>query len=141
MRIILTRLPAGKPGLAAAWRYTAAVAQAVAFLDDLMFLSRIREAARPLGVDLAACRRVDELVAACRQGARMVFVDLDSPRVPSAEALDALRADPSLAGLPVVGFVSHVHAERIRAARDHGITRVLARSAFVQELPALLAGR
>jgi CheY-like chemotaxis protein len=112
---------------------------AVAFLDDLMFLSRIREAARPLGVELETCRRVDDLLAACRKGGRVVFLDLDSQRLPTAEAVAALRGDASLAGVPIVGFVSHVHTERIRAARDLGVTRVLARSAFVQELPGLLS--
>jgi len=51
----------------------------------------------------------------------------------------ALRADPSLASLPVVAFLSHVHAERADAARAAGCTRVLARGAFVQELPRLIA--
>jgi hypothetical protein len=44
-------------------------------------------------------------------------------------------------GRRVVGFVSHVDAERIAAAREAGIGEVLARSRFVEILPALLAGR
>lgn len=115
------------------------MAAAAALVDDLMFASRIREAARPLGVEVRVCRRVDDLLAACAGGAGLVFVDLDSARLPTEDAVRSLRGDPALAGLPVVGFVSHVHADRIQAAREFGVTRVLARSAFVQELPALLS--
>jgi CheY-like chemotaxis protein len=115
------------------------MAAAAALVDDLMFVSRIREAARPLGIEVRVCRRAEDLLAACTAGAGLVVVDLDSARLPTEDAVRRLRADPALADLPVVGFVSHVHADRIQAARGFGVTRVLARSAFVQELPALLS--
>ena len=56
-----------------------------------------------------------------------------------AAALAELRGEPSLAGLPVVGFFSHVEAQRGREAAAAGCTTVLPRSAFVQKLDALLA--
>jgi CheY-like chemotaxis protein len=115
------------------------MATVVAFMDDLLFLSRIREAAKGAGIEVKSARNVEQLRAAA-PGAAKVFVDLDSGRLPTAEALAALKADPALASVPVVGFFSHVHVERAAAARQAGATRVLARSAFVQELPALLAG-
>jgi CheY-like chemotaxis protein len=111
----------------------------VALVDDLMFLSRIREAARGAGAAVRAARGTTDLVSGARDGGQLVLVDADSSRLPWAEAVGALRADPSLAALPVVAFVSHVHAERAEAARAAGCTRVLSRSAFVQELPRLLA--
>jgi CheY-like chemotaxis protein len=84
-------------------------------------------------------RRVPDLLEACRGGARLVLMDLDSPRLPVMEALSTVCADPSFAGLRIVGFFSHVHAERGRQARAAGCTDVLPRSAFVEELPGLLA--
>jgi CheY-like chemotaxis protein len=109
----------------------------LALVDDLMFLSRIREAARGSGVEVRTARTAPEAREAAR-GARVVFVDLESARLPTTEALLALRAEPDLASLPVVGFLGHLQAERAKEARTWGVTRVLARSAFVQELPALL---
>jgi DNA-binding NarL/FixJ family response regulator len=111
----------------------------VALVDDLMFLSRIREAARRQSLEVRAVRTADALVDACRAGARVVIVDLDSRRLPAAEALSALRADPALAEVPTIGFFSHVETERAREARDNGCRTVLPRSAFVQRLDALLA--
>jgi CheY-like chemotaxis protein len=110
----------------------------VAFVDDLMFLSRIREAAKVRGLEVQGARTVADLLTACREPTRLVIMDLDRARPPAAEALAALRAEPALAGLPIVGFFSHVHAERGRQAREAGCTRALPRSVFVQELDALL---
>jgi CheY-like chemotaxis protein len=114
-----------------------AVPTVVAFMDDLLFLSRIREAAKALNVEVRSARKVDQLVAAAA-GSRLVLMDLDSTRLPTPEGLKALRSDPSLALVPVVGFFSHVHPERAQEARARGVVRVLPRSAFVQELPGLL---
>jgi CheY-like chemotaxis protein len=114
-------------------------AAVVALVDDLMFLSRIREAARGRALEVKAVRRAADAVAGARAGARLVILDLDSPRLPSTETLAALRAEPDLAGLPVVGFFSHVEAQRGKDAARAGCTTVLPRSAFVQRLDALLA--
>ncbi len=118
--------------------YTASVPPVIAYMDDLMFLSRVREAAKAQGLEVRGVRTLPELQQACSPPPRLVLMDLDSPRLPATEALAVLRADPSLAGVPVVGFFSHVHGERARAAQAAGCT-VLARSAFVQKLPELLA--
>jgi len=111
----------------------------IALVDDLMFLSRIREAARGCGAVVGAARAALDLVAGARAGARLVLVDADSSRLPWADAVRALRSEAPFASLPVVAFVSHVHPERAEEARAAGCSRVLARGAFVQELPRLLA--
>ena len=110
----------------------------VAFVDDLMFLSRIREAGRARGVEVIGARTVADLLAACRESPRLVILDLDRARPPASEALAALRAEPALGSVPLVGFFSHVHAERGREAREAGCT-TMPRSVFEQELDALLA--
>jgi CheY-like chemotaxis protein len=111
----------------------------IALVEDLLFTSRIREAARGQAVDVRTLRRVDDVVAALRAGAALLLVDADSDRLPWAEAIAAARRDPATPAVPVVAFFSHVHAERAAAARAGGASRVLARSAFVQELPRLLS--
>lgn len=112
------------------------MAPVVAFVDDLMFLSRIREAAARQQVEVQSARKVPQLLSACAEGARLVILDLDSPRLDTAGALAALQAD--FAGLPVIGFFSHVDVEKARNAQAAGCGRVLPRSAFVQKLDALL---
>jgi CheY-like chemotaxis protein len=111
----------------------------IALVEDLLFTSRIREAARGQAVEVRTLRRVDDVVAAVRAGAALLLVDADSDRLPWAEAIAAVRRDPATAAVPVVAFLSHVHAERAATARSEGASHVLARSAFVQALPRLLA--
>jgi CheY-like chemotaxis protein len=106
--------------------------QVLVLADDLMFVSRVREAARGLDLEVKTVRQPPDEVA---PEARLALVDLD--RFGDPAVLGRLRG--ALGDHPLVGFVSHVHADRARQARDAGCTRVLARSAFVQELPAMLA--
>jgi CheY-like chemotaxis protein len=113
----------------------------LALVDDLLFLSRIREAARGSGLEVRAVRRPSELIAGVRDGGQLVLVDADSGRLPWADAVTALRREPSRGAtpVPVVAFFSHVDAERAEEARAAGCDRVIARGAFVKDLPQILA--
>jgi CheY-like chemotaxis protein len=113
----------------------------LALVDDLMFLSRIREAGRGAEVEVRTVRTSEALVAACREGRpAVVLADLDSTRLPVMAAIAALRAETDLADVKIVGFVSHMNADRAQSGREAGCTLVLARSAFVQDLPEILRG-
>ena len=110
-------------------------------VDDLMFASRISSAAKALGVEIAFARSPEAIVEAVRTRApRLVILDLNSVKVRPLEAIAALKADPALAAVPTVGFVSHVQTELIGEARQAGVDQVMARSAFVSQLPQLLQG-
>jgi CheY-like chemotaxis protein len=113
--------------------------QLVALMDDLMFLSRIREAARGTAVEVKSVRGTAQLLAAAREDARLVVVDAETPRVPWREALAALRADPAGRQIEVIAFLGHERADLAEAARASGASRVMARGAFVRELPRLVA--
>jgi CheY-like chemotaxis protein len=114
----------------------------LALVDDLLFLSRIREAARrgDGDVEVRPVRRPAQLVEGVREGARLVLVDADSTRLPWVEAVAALREEePGGSSPPIVAFFSHVNTDRAERAQAAGCDRVLARGAFVKELPSLLA--
>jgi CheY-like chemotaxis protein len=111
----------------------------VAFMDDLLFLSRIKDAAHSAGLQVQSVREPAALVEACRvRRPVLVFVDLESSRLASLAAVAAVREDPELASIPVVGFLGQAEAEGARAAQEAGCTRVLSRCAFVLELPSLI---
>jgi DNA-binding NarL/FixJ family response regulator len=77
----------------------------------------------------------------CAAGPRcyLVIFDLDREALDPLSAVREIKAQPDLAHVFTVGFVSHVHTDTIEAARHAGIDLVLARSAFVGRLPQLLA--
>ena len=111
----------------------------IALLDDLIFLSRIRSAAAATGTRVVRLGDGAALVDTCRrERPALVLADLDAERVGAADALAALRAEADLGDVPAIGFFSHVREDRAEAARAAGFDRVLARGAFVRELPELL---
>jgi DNA-binding NarL/FixJ family response regulator len=106
---------------------------------DLVFASRIRATAQALGIDVRVLSRPAALLEAARNSPpRLILVDLDARGWDPAGIVREIKDDARTADTRVVGFVSHVHEAAIQAARDAGADRVLARSAFVRELPELL---
>jgi PleD family two-component response regulator len=109
-------------------------------VDDLMFASRISTTAKAVGAAIQFTRSVESVLAAARASTpSLVILDLNSVRIHPLAIVEALRNDPVLASVPTIGFVSHVDTATVDAARRAGVGRVLARSAFVAQLPQLLA--
>jgi hypothetical protein len=102
----------------------------IVLVKDLMFLSRIGNTAQTLGIPIRSLR--DPAKLASEKGCRCI-VDLNLEG-----ALDAAVAWKQATGKQVLGFVSHVDTETINRAKSLGVDSVLARSAFVQSLPAIL---
>ncbi|MFO7259926.1 MAG: hypothetical protein DIU52_002140 [bacterium] len=112
----------------------------LALAADLLFASRIRATAAAIGATVHLVRSAEELLARARETSpRLVLIDLQARAGDPADAIRRLRAAPETAAVPIIAFGPHVSREAIEAARAAGATRVLARSAFVRELPGLLA--
>jgi hypothetical protein len=97
---------------------------------DLLLGSRITAAAQSAGVSFKVVRDAAKL--ADQPGERLI-VDLNQDG-----AVDAAAAWKQAGAGEVIGFVSHVDADTIAAARQAGLDQVLARSQFVARLPALV---
>jgi hypothetical protein len=97
---------------------------------DLMFSSKIAATARAQNTAIKLLR--DPAKLAGEAGARLI-VDLNLDG-----AIPAAIAWKQSSGGEVFGFVSHVDAAAIAAAREGGIDRVMPRSEFVRVLPELL---
>ena len=109
-------------------------------VDDLLFRSKISTAAKAAGAVIRAATTPDGAIEQARsQRPALIVLDLDSARTQPLEVLRRLAADATLASVPTLGFVSHVHTDVIRDARARGIGEVMARSAFVAALPQILA--
>lgn len=110
----------------------------LAVVDDLIFLSKIQQTARQVGVPVEVLEpamvegRMSEL------GAKSIIIDLNHRSGRAVEVARAIKSNPVTRGVQVVGFLSHVQTELAAAAREAGCDMVLARSAFVQQLPQLL---
>jgi CheY-like chemotaxis protein len=112
----------------------------LAVLDDLMFTSKIKTTATPLGVPIVFARSSAAALAEMRKAPpALVIFDLNNPRTDPLGTVKAMKADPALAGIPTLGFVSHVQTDLIEAARQAGVGEVVARSAFAGGLAEILS--
>src|SRR5688500_3230563 len=109
-------------------------------VDDLMFVSKISAAAKALKLDVVFERVGDQVVPRVRADRpSLVIFDLNSTRLDPLDAIAAIKQDPALAAVRTIGYVSHVDAATIAAARAAGVDEVLARSAFVGRLGDILS--
>ena len=114
----------------------------LAVLDDLMFSSKIKTAANHIGVDLRFSRSLEGAIETMRKNPpTLVIFDLNNTRIGPLAIVAAMKQDASLAGVPTLGYASHVQTDVINAARQAGVGEVLARSAFTQQLGEILSGR
>lgn len=109
-------------------------------VPDLFFAARIAEVARATGVplDSLADGGADVLARLRHEPPGLVILDLAAPAaLPLARAI---RGEPVLAGVRLVGFYPHVDVATRAAAQAAGVDDVLPKSAFTRRLAELLAG-
>jgi CheY-like chemotaxis protein len=112
----------------------------VAAVEDMFFSAKIEGAARQAGVSLKLALDAQQLGDCLKiQVPALIIVDLNSRTCDPIESIRRIKADVSLASVPVIGFFSHVQVELERAARGAGCDQVLARSAFSSKLQKILA--
>ena len=108
--------------------------------DNLMTSSQVSAKLSQLGfapeVISSAAGAVEHLAA---EPPAVVLVNLTADRLQPLEIVRAIKAEPRLAELPVIGFTGHTEAARIEAGRAAGCDRVVANSAVTGDLRAVLS--
>jgi len=113
----------------------------VCFIDDLFFLAKIQETARKLGVKVefakAEKETLDRLTSDEEQKPSLIIFDLNNanakPLITIPKLKSKLKKQTS-----IVGFLSHLQGDLKVKAQEAGCDMVVPRSAFSQNLPALL---
>ncbi|MBA3514258.1 MAG: response regulator [Pyrinomonadaceae bacterium] len=112
----------------------------IAAVDDMFFASKIRATAEHLGVDVRFARNVDSLLTSARESkADLIIVDLHAQKLDPIALATALKSDPELQAIVLLGFFSHVQTDLMREATKAGYDRVMPRSAFSNDLATILA--
>jgi DNA-binding NarL/FixJ family response regulator len=108
----------------------------VALMDDLFFQMKLAETAKQLGVELKVATNGDALMDLMESHPKLVIVDLNARSHPiqTIEMLRLVRKE-----VRVVGFLSHVQVELAAQAQKAGCDEVMPRSAFTQNLAAILS--
>jgi PleD family two-component response regulator len=114
----------------------------VAVIDDLMMRSRVSTATKGTSTDVRFVSGEEQIVALASSSPSpsLFIVDLNSRGIDPLALISRFKTTPALSTVRVLGFVSHVDVATIAAARAAGIDEVVARSAFVDHLPDVIAG-
>ncbi len=108
----------------------------VALVDDLFFQMKVAETAKHLGLELKVATNGDALLGLLEPPPKLVIVDLNSRSQPLA-AIERVRAKQK--DLRIIGFLSHVQRDLATQAQAAGCDEVMPRSAFTQNLAAILS--
>lgn len=107
--------------------------------SDLLFRSRIDDAARHANVPLRVAKSMEQLERhLSKEAPALAIVDLESDTIDTAAAIRRLRAMPGGESLRIVAYAGHTNLDAIKGGRDAGAGVVLARSGFIAQLPTLL---
>ena len=110
----------------------------VAVLSDLMFIVKIQDAAKRVGLPVVFVKTSEDAIAAARKQPAVILLDLNAPNLDVLSLISALKAEVQTSNISLVGYVSHVQADLKHAAQERGCDQVIARSAFSQNLSAIL---
>jgi predicted metal-dependent hydrolase/CheY-like chemotaxis protein len=111
----------------------------VTIVPNLMFATRIEDAAR--AANAAVLNPIDQaaFLAALRDGARLAIIDASADHVSWLEWVRAAKDDPSTEATPILAFGSHKDVELRNRALGAGVDRYLARSNFSEGLNEFVA--
>ena len=110
----------------------------VAVLGDLMFTVKIQEAAKRAGLDPVFVSSQVDALARAQERPAVIILDLNHETAAPLDTIETLKRGEGTKDICLVGYVSHVQVELKQAAQDKGCDVVIARSAFSQNLPAIL---
>lgn len=110
----------------------------VAVLNDLLFTVKIQEAAKRVGLTPVFVQSQTDALRLAKEKPTVVILDLNYAAVEPLQLIAALKASDETRDVRLVGYVAHVQTDLRQAAAEAGCDVVVARSAFVQNLPALL---
>jgi chemosensory pili system protein ChpA (sensor histidine kinase/response regulator) len=112
----------------------------IAVVDDLFFAAKIRGTAEQVGASISMPRSIESAIeSAIANQPRLIICDLNSLRINPFELARALKGEERTAGIPMLGFFSHVQVEQQRQAVEAGFDRVIPRSVFAKSLVEILS--
>jgi len=112
-----------------------------AVVDDMFFISKIRETGKALGMIVNFPRNLDALRASIAADVpELILVDLHHQKLDAVQLASELKANEKVKDIPLLGFFSHVQADLQRQAVQAGYDEVLPRSIFFRDLAKILAG-
>ena len=114
-------------------------ANIVVVCENLLWTSRIAEAAKELGAIISFAKSEQELRSiATKKEPTLVVIDLDFATCKPIELLKALKTQKRFRGIPTLGFFAHVEEELKKKAINAGCRTVVSRADLAEDPIGLL---
>jgi PleD family two-component response regulator len=112
----------------------------IAVVDDMFFVSKIRETGKALGMIVNVPRNLEALHATVTEDSpALILVDLHHQKLDAVKLASELKAHEKVKEVPLLGFFSHVQTDLQREAIKAGYDEVLPRSIFFRDLAKILS--
>lgn len=111
----------------------------IAVVDDLLFSSKIREAAKALDIDLEFVKKPVGLIERISlEKPSLIIFDLNSRAGSPLDIIREIKSTDALKNITVIGFLSHVQIQLKQEAARAGCDLVTPRSRFSIKLREIL---
>ena len=99
-------------------------------VTDIFFYTKVRDALLPGGYGLERARSQADIALKAAARPAAVILNMNDETLNAFQALETLRADPQLQGLPILAFANHEEVDTWTRAKSMGVTKIVSRNEF-----------
>ncbi|MBX3330960.1 MAG: histidine kinase [Nitrospira sp.] len=100
-------------------------------ITDLFFYTKVRDALRQPEYRLEKARTQPDIVdKALSVDPEMIIFNMNDLTLDAFQALEKLKGDPRLKGIPTLAFANHEEVDAWNRAKALGVTKVVSRNEF-----------
>jgi PleD family two-component response regulator len=108
-------------------------------ITDLFFYTKVRDALRRTNCQLEKTRTQQDIAdKALSANPSVIIFDMNDLTLNAFQALEKLKADPLLKGIPTLAFANHEEVDTWNRARALGVTKIVSRNEFSARTRALV---
>jgi PleD family two-component response regulator len=108
-------------------------------ITDLFFYTKVRDALRQPDYQLEKARTQQDIAdKALSANPSVIIFDMNDLTLNAFQALEKLKADPLLKGIPTLAFANHEEVDTWNRARALGVTKIVSRNEFSARTRALV---
>ncbi len=108
-------------------------------ITDLFFYTKVRDALRQPDYRLEKARAQQDIVdKALSANPGVIIFDMNDLTLNAFQALEKLKTDPQLKGIPTLAFANHEEVDTWNRAKALGVTKIVSRNEFSARTRALV---
>jgi len=110
-------------------------------VTDIFFYTKVRDALLPSGYRLERARSQEDIaLKASAVPPAAVILNMNDDALNAFQALETLRMNPKLQGLPILAFANHEEVDTWNRAKSMGVTKIVSRNEFSTRTKDLVEG-